>query len=449
MNRFREYFDAVKIPLIVGILLRTVYLIVYWNYRLTSDPRAYFQAGKDLYQGSFEFPNWWPMGTPWFVYLAMKLFDSSEVWTVYVALMLLHVGLIALTGAIAFYLYGRRAAFWAAMFAALYLRIANMVWQPSSHVVEAFALLLGVLLLLPLFKSRFSVKIHMLFLAVSGLAFGFAIITRPSAAVFLVLVPLLILRFVDSIRAQRLLYSIVFLVFAFVVMIPVMAQNIQVGVGPKLSTNNEGNFWLGNNPCTPIFKTWHIASHRKVLRGTPECRTPKSGSEAIERAVSHILHRPDLFLARTFFRTLMFWGVEYDGVYKSFWRRSMPYSVLGGFSTVYIGLWYILFGVFFVALAVGFYGNLPVYWRWLLPLVVFGYQVPYVVAFSAPIYHIPVMFFLFATAGMLIHIATDIHGSIKAALSYVLQNERKQLLLFGSLFLFVQFLSAVIILAYY
>ena len=181
--------------------------------------------------------------------------------------------------------------------------------------------------------------------------------------------------------------------------VPVLHHNAAVGAGWTLSTNNEGNFFKGNNPYTPLYKT-SLFTQRRVdslglapeawryitqYRGLPDRRQLE-----MRAALRHIAAKPHIFLLRTLNRCRAFWGFDYLAT-----RQVQKWAHLGTGSA--LGLLLLEGGGYVAIVALALAGLLggpgqgsrgPV---WSTLGFVLAYQLPYAVSFAAGTYHFPVM----------------------------------------------------------
>ena len=166
---------------------------------------------------------------------------------------------------------------------------------------------------------------------------------------------------------------------------------------------NVRNLYLGNNPYTPLYRTWWFGSH---LGGEPG--VPPAFSAALQRikdqppveqtplfrqaALDHILDRPDLFLVRTFSRIRVYFA--FDSFTGGVFVKAYGFGKLGG-----AGLLAIEAICFTALLSLGVLNwvLLPTLSqeanriRWLLTLCILVYAAPYWVAFAHPRFHVPIV----------------------------------------------------------
>jgi hypothetical protein len=173
---------------------------------------------------------------------------------------------------------------------------------------------------------------------------------------------------------------------------------------PVLNEYNAYNFFLGNNPHTPLYETWWLGSHEAVDSvgfaqytaslhpgGTP---TPDDYSRA---AWQHIADRPDLFVVRTLarMRTLL----AFDTLAAGDWRDRHPdsrfYLVLLAADAL-IGVGILLFGGLGLMVSLFRREKAPPYKGagGDVFLLLLALTAPYWLAFSHPTYHLPLLPFL-------------------------------------------------------
>jgi hypothetical protein len=159
-----------------------------------------------------------------------------------------------------------------------------------------------------------------------------------------------------------------------------------------LSTNNERNFFLGNNPYTHPYKTGHMAQReladlppdaQAYLKRHYQAADPRAAM--LQSSKDFILLEPGQFIRRCANRFANFWTFDYEQgrrlqlFLEPYGRVAMvPMALQAVYSFVLVAL--MLLG-------------LPALWRagqgaWVLAAlgVCLLYQAPHVVAFSSPVY---------------------------------------------------------------
>jgi len=200
-------------------------------------------------------------------------------------------------------------------------------------------------------------------------------------------------------------------------MAPIMRHNAALGAGWVLSTNNEMNVLLGNNPYTPHYKTWHLGEQRGM---TPDFRayldrvhnpnTPRV--EMVREAVRNIIARPDIFLLRTANRIRAFWGFDYSvaGSIQQHWTDNgkKPLTAGGkiGVGAIFaaMGGGYVLVmllaiaGLFLFQKAGAMDGRIAAF----MMAIVLAVQFPYMLTHSNACYHTSLLGFFFPFAAVAI-----------------------------------------------
>jgi hypothetical protein len=164
-----------------------------------------------------------------------------------------------------------------------------------------------------------------------------------------------------------------------------------------VSTNNERNLFLGNNPYTPDYKTSHLGQ-RSLDELPPDARaylesfyTRTDARAAMQHAaLAYMAHHPVRTLWRTLHRATSFWGFDYLASREiQKWRgggtlATMPLLALEGGSYMMVGA-LALAGWFALA------GACDRGWRLGCAALILAYEAPYAIAFSGGTYHFPVM----------------------------------------------------------
>lgn len=233
-----------------------------------------------------------------------------------------------------------------------------------------------------------------------GGTLGWLSLVRPSALPLLIFLPALVF-----LRGRRLFQPLVALMLGGVMIFAWMVRVHQLCGQWAINNSNGANLYYGNNPWTPLYRTWYFGSHAKV--GTDEILEFPEFKEISERvmllprversaeykrlAVEYIRHRPDLFLLRTVNRVRCFWGFD---IFTAANLRGAGGAAARWFLPVFglDALCYLVivgFAFFWIAAAPG------EFWRqwetWLLAGTVLLYALPYWVSMSHPTYHFPVI----------------------------------------------------------
>jgi hypothetical protein len=165
---------------------------------------------------------------------------------------------------------------------------------------------------------------------------------------------------------------------------------------------NSKNFFLGNNPYTPLYRTWWFGSHKKGEPGVPPAYTemvaniirqsPEGNDQLfLKSALNHMVTRPDLFLVRTANRIRNYFAFyTFTGSYliKAY---SVP-KVLGWLVIVGDALFYWVIMLAAIRYLFGLHLTSPPL-ETILFLLLLGasYAGPYWISFSHPTYHFPIV----------------------------------------------------------
>jgi hypothetical protein len=236
--------------------------------------------------------------------------------------------------------------------------------------------------------------------ALLGAATGWLSLVRPSALPLLIAFPALL-----YFSRRRLREPAIALAIAGVLVLGWVAKAYQLSGQWKINNSNGYNLYYGNNPWTPLYRTWYFGSHakpeteeihrfpeyEKVVRELMKLPATERGAAFQKRAVDYVLHRPDLFLLRTANRVRCFWGFDiFTGANLRGARSSIRHwfpGVLCLDAACYLGI--AGFAFFWIAAAPAKFWS-----RWetrLLAGTVALYALPYWLTMSHPTYHFPVM----------------------------------------------------------
>jgi hypothetical protein len=191
-------------------------------------------------------------------------------------------------------------------------------------------------------------------------------------------------------------------------LLPVLVHDARAGAGWTLSTNNERNLFLGNNPFTPDYKTSHLGQ-RAIDEIDPNARAylesfysrPDARVAMRREAIAYIATHPARTALRTVNRATSFWGFDYLAT-----REIQRW--LGLSSLVSLPLLAIEAGSFLLVAVLALLALVALPragdrgWRAWLVAMGLAYQVPYAIAFSGGTYHFPVIPLLIPFAGIAI-----------------------------------------------
>jgi hypothetical protein len=204
--------------------------------------------------------------------------------------------------------------------------------------------------------------------------------------------------------------SVAFAAAAAAVVAPAVYHNTVHDQGLTVSTANEQNFWLGNNPYTPTYKTWELGSQpatdfspevqRYLARYRHGPPTLDERHAMLEEAARFVVHHPAITALRTLNRAQAFWGFDYtpsNDVKEAYGLtrvKQLPLTALEAAGWIIVGL------LALVALTAARHLIQPGVALFVLAVVA-AYALPYVVSYSAGHWHEPVIGFVgpFAGAG--------------------------------------------------
>lgn len=386
---------------------------------LRSMPQVHDAASYVEFAGTLltDFPGhegyYWPPGNSMALAGVFAVLGSSG-FAVRLLMLAVSLGGVVLTALLAGQLDDRAAAgdtrsqTWTGVLAALYMPAVMLVGEGYSQHLAALTLLAVAYCGLRAVRER---KAWMF--VVAGLAFGFGCLTRPS---MVSIAPVLLVAWVaELLRARKaaaggmmhvLAGGVVFAAITAGVVMPVVLHNRAHDAGLTISTNNERNFFLGNNPYTPSYKTSHLGQ-RALEELDEDTRAylesfysrPDARSAMQSEAVSFVLHHPLQTAYRTVNRFTSFWGFDYLASRIIQEDRGWGTTMLMPLLAVEAGS-YILAMVLAIAGFFAFKNECEPFWRRQLTVLAFVYEIPYVLAFSGGTYHFPVIGLLLPFAGI-------------------------------------------------
>jgi 4-amino-4-deoxy-L-arabinose transferase-like glycosyltransferase len=398
-----------------ALALRLVFsLVLVAGWPLVSDGSAYSEQAKAFthHFGGTE-PYYWPPGTSYVLAVAYEVFGSGRTVARLAMIVISLLSVVATVFLARRVLTDTRGVRLAGWILAVQPSAVFMPSQPFSFDITMLCLTVTVLAVLMAWDRG-----QARWLAGAGLALGFAATARPGVvSVLVAMIPFGIVAARRSwlagerARVRGLaLGAAAFAVCAIAAVVPALVHNNSVGAGVTISTNNEGNLLLGNNPYTHNYKTWAQGQHpfsefppeerafleeHITLGGSPERRT-----EMRDEAIDYMLSNPGITAWRTLNRARAFWGFDYT--YSNGLRVGWdaPAPAVAAAAALEIGGWLVLGALVLAGLLLGRGLFLPHRALFLL-LVVVAYELPHLIAFSAGRWHLPVLGLLspFAAAG--------------------------------------------------
>jgi 4-amino-4-deoxy-L-arabinose transferase-like glycosyltransferase len=402
----------------VALAVRVLFsLLLVWGWPLTSDGSGYSGQAEGFLR---DFPGagqyYWPPGTSYVLAAVYEVLGAGRV-SARLTMIALSVATVAATVLLARrVLDDERAARTAGWVMALLPSAVFMPSQPFSFDVTMLGVTLAVLGALAAYDRG-----QARWLVGGGLALGLAAVARPgSVSILAALVPIGVVAAVrlwragERVRVRALALGAVggAIGLGAIVAVPLVHHH-DIGAGWTVSTNNEGNLLLGNNPYTPDYKTWHLGQHDFDEFGEPARSylnthffnnggTREQREAMRDDALDYMTGHPARTALRTVNRVRAFWGFDYtysNGLRADWGEPPLPVAAAAG--GLEVGGW-LLFGA--LALA-GFFLGRALFRpsrAMLLIAVVLAYEIPHAIAFAGGRWHLPVLALLapFAAAGV-------------------------------------------------
>lgn len=369
-----------------GVMLRVVVVLLLADYPLMSDAFYYYEMALQLMSGEV-FGPFWPPGVPYYLTVFYSLFGQSEV-VARVAMILFYV--VSSAGLYLFIseVISRRAALVAVLIFTIY---PNYLFHSVAPLTQ---LPVATYLIWVAYLTHLLVRRWVWWQAVLlGVIFGVMILTRAGSISVLPVVLLYI-----GWRNRRIWPLAVPIVVVGLVITPYLVRVYRID-NHFIFVNyaNSLNLFYGNNPDTPLYRTWLFGSD---VDARPESlnfrnwqivnQNPPYRQDTLYRqdAITHIMDRPDLFAVRTLSRLRAFWGFDmYTGARLI--EEGITGTVLGLMVLAVDAAFYVsLMAAAVVFLMLRRWQGVPVL---LILAMTFAYAAPYFVAFSHATYHFPVV----------------------------------------------------------
>jgi 4-amino-4-deoxy-L-arabinose transferase-like glycosyltransferase len=381
----------------VAVLLRAVIAFgLLGGMPMVSDAQDYFDFAAALADGRTSGAFYWPPGESMLLAAVFRMAGGPSVLFARLTTVAMSVGAVVLTVLLTREAVGRREARIAGWLAALYG--PSLLLSGQTYAQHLAALCLASVAYFGLRALR---EGRPVWFGATGLALGLGCLTRPSMAsvvLAVLLAGLAASRRLAAFRQQRpLLGAALAASLALAIALPVLSHNASAGAGWTISTNNERNLFLGNNPYTPDYKTSHLGQ-RSTADLDPQARAylesfyarPDARRAMAQEAIRYMQTHPLRTARRTINRAFSFWGFDYIGSREiQHWRGwgSIAAAPLLAFEA----------GSYLFVVALALVGICLFRRRcegrcvgW-LALVVAAYAAPYLVAFSGGAYHFPVV----------------------------------------------------------
>lgn len=390
IRRFLDHRSSWMKIMGVALLLR---LLLGWqlaNVPLTGDSLYYYQVAEDLAAGE-TFSTYWPPGLPLYEAGVIKLFGTGHL-AVRLSMIIWFLLLCRLVYNLLNRMHSRMAANLGLLVLTFYPAFVYQSLEPLTQLPTAtlvMAVFVGIYRYLQGGRK---------WLPYIGLAMGLMVMFRPSTALFFLLVPAIIF-----LQGRKFVAAVLVTLMGLSIVGPwIWFASTEKGHFVAVNEANARNFYLGNNAWTPHYKTWYFGSHwvdspfhpegfRSELDSL-ESRPPDTrSSDFMTTAFVHIGRRPDLFLLRTVNRARVFFSFDsFTGaklMVPPQSKRTLGLLTLGTDALFFVGI-----GLGWLAFLFGA-RSFEVERRYLRLSYAFVilYTLPYLISFSHPSFHLPVV----------------------------------------------------------
>ncbi|MEY3442194.1 MAG: hypothetical protein RLZZ519_475 [Bacteroidota bacterium] len=358
---------------------------------LVGDSLQYQLVAQNLiHHGQID--TYWPPGMPLFLAGIMKVFGESTIW-LRLAMLPWFLWLCQRFYGLAYRMHSRPAANLGLLLLALFPAMIHQSVEPLSYLPAA-ALLLAIFDLVQRYldKRRRGQLLRM------GICLGLLILFRPSAALFLLALPALIL-----IRRKKFLPGFT-LTFATLLIVGgwIFVASRDSGRFIPVNEANSRNLYLGNNAWTPEYKTWYFGSHwtgdpslplgfRQELDSLDRLPADVRSRAFGRMAMRDMTRNPAGFLWRTGsrIRTLL----AFDSFAGTRLLKDSSISPIVGYAVLAMdGLVYVTILLMSVAFLFSVARReLPGRDIALTSGFLLTYALPYLISFSHPTYHLPMV----------------------------------------------------------
>jgi len=387
---------------LIGLCLRIAAVFVFSRFSLVGDSHSYDEMARRLLSGE-AFTPVWPPGLPYYIAMFYRFLGEREIVAM-ASMLLWYVACAVILHALSVRVAGRRAAGVAVATLAVWpFAIYHSVF-PLTHVPVATMLLAVALLLVHLTERP-----RTWMAAAAGVVLGWGVLVRPSALILAVGAPAVLASWRRNLRPA----SLVMLVGTVVVLTPWL---IKAGGMTKrfvpINYASSRNLYLGNNPWTPLYKTWWFGSHLQegdvpeafidVERRMGELPVHERSGAYRHLTTEHVINRPDLFLLRTVNRVRVYLAFDtYVGAVLSRYY-SLPMAL--GLAVILLDAG--IYICIMLSATVAMFLTVPLHLKrnriLILLLLALGYAVPYWFSFSHPTFHMPTVMLLLIPAAALV-----------------------------------------------
>jgi 4-amino-4-deoxy-L-arabinose transferase-like glycosyltransferase len=396
VGQAREYFrEMLESPRTVfkivalGLLLRAGLLLLLPVERLYDDARDYHQAALSILAGQPYEPDW-PPGLPYYLAGAYRLLGASP-WAGRLAVVALYPVFCAVLYHLGKKLDGRATANLSLIVFAVLPSYLYMSVTPLTQLLTA-VLVVGTCLCAIGLRAKPSWKLSLLL----GALLTALVLVRSSHVLLAAVLPVVLWW---RTRSWRVLLAPALVLSVGLGLWTYRAREM-TGRWVFINNANSQNAYYGNNPWTPLYRTWWFGSHKQGEPGVPEAFVAQlrsiTASPPKERdrlfsahAWRHVTERPELFVVRTASRVRAYFAADsFAGaqLVRKHGLRWLGLGALGVQALVHFGL--LAFAAAWLAGRTAQRARAAALWSLLVGLLC---AVPYFVSFSHPTYHFSVL----------------------------------------------------------
>ena len=294
--------------LLIGFLVRIAYIGIQKDEIYWIDGVEYHSLAQQLVNGNGYVAEdntptaYRPIGYPLFLALVFKLGSSGLLWIRFIQC-IFSCATILLVYILAKRMLGMFEAIISAGIVAIY---PYFIFIPGAILPTcwfSFLLVLGVILL---FRNK--EKNNIFNLVIAGLIFGLATLTRPSAAVLVLMV--ISWLFIINIKKSKvaMINILAFSVCVSLVVLPWVYRNYTTLGKPTVATNGGRNFWLGNNPNATATSGNNIALTNALETQLDATQTEIEREHIYYQAGKQFISQnPDVFIRSSIKKVINFW----------------------------------------------------------------------------------------------------------------------------------------------
>lgn len=427
-----------------GLVIRIVILTIFARLPLASDALSYHKMALQLLSNK-DFPPYWPPALPYFLSFFYYIIGASEFIgraSMLLFYLIFSFSIFLLTREIS---SGRAANLTVSIFSIFPTFIYHSV-ETLTQLPTATYLVIAAYLVILIKK-----KMHWSYPILLGVTLALLVLTRASSIILVVLIPLYLF-----IKTKRLGSSLLPLLVSLIIVFGwVIKVNQMTGRWIMVNEANSVNFFIGNNPCTPLYKTWWFGSHGKGSPDVPTAYTemlssirsnpPETQDKLfLQTALDHVASRPDLFLIRTANRIRNYFAFDtFTG--SAIIKNYSTNKLLGLMIIILDALFYCAIMIFAMRYLFDLHSVSHQLENVVLLLALAAcYAMPYWVSFSHPTYHFPIVPLFGILAAVFIENLMDIRQK-KISWSWMPSGKRKYILFLAVLIFFFSQIEWVLV----